>query len=126
MILGIGTDLAVIERIEKAIVRHGNRFARRILTDYELECYAQHARPAAYLAKRFAAKEAASKALGTGIGVVSWHDLEVRSTPSGAPELKLYGAAAARYQEYPAIRCHLSITDEAGLAQAFVVIESVA
>lgn len=75
MILGIGTDLAVIERVAKAISRHGERFARRILTDAELERYRDHPQQAAYLAKRFAAKEATAKALGTGIGPISWQDM---------------------------------------------------
>jgi len=94
MILGIGTDLAVIERVEQALNRHGERFARRILTPDELVRFGQHAQPVAFLAKRFAAKEAAAKAIGTGIGAISWQDLEIRSLPSGAPELILLGAAS--------------------------------
>ncbi|MBB1485424.1 holo-ACP synthase [Oceanospirillum sediminis] len=124
MILGIGTDLAVIERVEQALNRHGERFARRILTSDELVRFGQHAQPAAFLAKRFAAKEAAAKAIGTGIGAISWQDLEIRSLPSGAPELILLGAAAERYQQYDHLVCHLSISDDAGLAQAFVVLEA--
>ncbi|OPX56146.1 holo-[acyl-carrier protein] synthase [Oceanospirillum multiglobuliferum] len=124
MILGIGTDLAVIERIETALSRHGERFAKRILTDAELAAFSQHPQPAAFLAKRFAAKEAAAKAIGTGIGAIGWHDLEVRRAESGAPQLVLLGRAAARYQQYRDLVCHLSITDEGGLAQAFVVLEA--
>ena len=124
MILGIGTDLAVIERIGQTLERRGERFARRILTDNELERFRNHPHQVSYLAKRFAAKEAAAKAIGTGIGKISWQDLEVRSAESGAPQLVLLGAAAERYQDYPQLVCHLSISDDGGLAQAFVVIEA--
>lgn len=124
MILGIGTDLAVIERVAKAISRHGERFARRILTDAELERYRDHPQQAAYLAKRFAAKEATAKALGTGIGPISWQDMEVGRTGAGAPLMSLSGAAAERVAGHASVVCHLSITDDAGLAQAFVVLEA--
>lgn len=124
MILGIGTDLAVVERIEKALARHGDRFARRILTEPELERFFKHPQQASFLAKRFAAKEAAAKAIGTGIGAISWQDLEIRSAESGAPKLVLLGAAAERYQQYEHLVCHLSISDDGGLAQAFVVLEA--
>lgn len=124
MILGIGTDLAVIARIEKALTRHGERFAKRILTVAEMATFTTHPQPAAFLAKRFAAKEAAAKAIGTGIGVIGWHDLEIRRADTGAPQLVLLGRAAARYEHHTDLVCHLSITDEAGLAQAFVVLEA--
>ena len=124
MILGIGTDLAVIARIENAINRHGERFAKRILTDVELERYRGHPQPAAFLAKRFAAKEAAAKALGTGIGVISWQDMQVDRADSGAPIMVLSGMAAERVAAHHEVVCHLSITDDGGLAQAFVVLES--
>lgn len=124
MILGIGTDLAVIERVEKAIDRHGERFAKRILTDVELARYRDHPQPAAYLAKRFAAKEATAKALGTGIGPISWQDMQVGRTEAGAPVMQLLGAAAAKVAHRNEVVCHLSITDDGGLAQAFVVLEA--
>ena len=124
MILGIGTDLAVIERVEKAISRHGERFAKRILTDLELARYREHPQPAAFLAKRFAAKEATAKALGTGIGPISWQDMQVGSTEAGAPVMQLSGAAAAKAAHHDEVVCHLSITDDGGLAQAFVVLEA--
>ena len=124
MILGIGTDLAVIERVEKAISRHGERFAKRILTELELARYREHPQPAAYLAKRFAAKEATAKALGTGIGPISWQDMQVGRTEAGAPVMQLLGAAAAKVAHHNEVVCHLSITDDGGLAQAFVVLEA--
>ncbi|WP_417596619.1 holo-ACP synthase [Oceanospirillum sp.] len=124
MILGIGTDLAVIARIENAINRHGERFAKRILTKSELERYGKHPQQAAYLAKRFAAKEATAKALGTGIGPISWQDMQVDRAESGAPVMVLSGAAAERIAAHQDVICHLSITDDGGLAQAFVVLES--
>ncbi|MDY0070147.1 MAG: holo-ACP synthase [Porticoccaceae bacterium] len=120
MILGIGTDMVAIERIERALARHGERFAKRILGPAEYVIYRQSSRPVAHLAKRFAAKEAASKALGTGIGQVSWHDLEIGNDARGAPRLVLRGAAASAM---PGARAWLSISDENGMAVAFVVIE---
>lgn len=125
MILGIGTDLAVIERVEKAIRRHGERFARRILTDAELERYRNHPQPAAFLAKRFSAKEATAKALGTGIGAIGWHDMEIGRTEAGAPVMQLLGKASElAAKKGQNVICHLSITDDGGLAQSFVVLES--
>lgn len=128
MILGIGTDLAVIERVDKAIARHGERFAQRILTELELQRYREHPQQAAFLAKRFAAKEATAKALGTGIGPISWQDMQVGRTEAGAPVMQLLGAAAdkaaAKTAADQTVVCHLSITDDGGLAQAFVVLEA--
>lgn len=128
MILGIGTDLAVIERVEKAINRHGDRFAQRILTESELERYRNHPHKSAFLAKRFAAKEATAKALGTGIGPISWQDMQVSRTEAGAPVMQLLGAAAdvalAKVSGDQTLICHLSITDDGGFAQAFVVLEA--
>ena len=121
MILGIGTDMVTIARIEDVLARHGERFARRILAPAEYALFRRSTRPASYLAKRFAAKEAASKALGTGIGQISWHDLEIRNDERGAPLLVLHGrAASARV----GARTWLSISDGGGMAVAFVVIES--
>ena len=86
-IAGIGTDIVELSRIEQALAR-GDRLARRILTPAELERFAAHTQPARYLAKRFAAKEAAVKALGTGIGVgISWQHIRVDNHPGGAPFL---------------------------------------
>jgi holo-[acyl-carrier protein] synthase len=90
MKLKTGVDLLEIKRIEHILARHGDRFLERIYTAVEIE---QSKRKVPELAVRFAAKEAASKALGTGIGVISWKDVEVYSRPSGEPHLRLHGSA---------------------------------
>ncbi len=129
MIIGIGSDLVDIRRIERSIERFGERFTNRIFTDLEQEkSESRKARGASY-AKRFAAKEACAKALGTGIARgVFWRDMGVVNLPGGKPTLKLENAAAKRLAEmlptgYQA-RIHLTITDDWPLAQAFVVIEA--
>ncbi len=122
MIIGIGTDLLRIERIEQAILRSGERLAQRVLRPQELSLYLDSKQPAFYLAKRFAAKEAASKALGTGIGKVSWQDFEVSNDEQGAPLLALYGAAQSRLKALGATRVLLSLSDEKDHALAFVVL----
>ena len=94
MIIGIGTDLCEIGRVQRALDRHGERFARKILVESELDRFRQHRKPAAYLAKRFAAKEAFSKAMGTGIHFpVNWHNVSVDNERSGRPMLRVLGAA---------------------------------
>ncbi|MGC2519234.1 MAG: holo-ACP synthase [Burkholderiales bacterium] len=124
MIIGIGTDLCDIGRIERALERHGERFARRILVDSELERFRRHPRPAAYLAKRFAAKEAFSKALGTGIRFpVNWHNVWVENGRSGKPSLSFSAPLAALLERRGVAEVHVSITDEVGMACAFVVVE---
>jgi len=124
MIIGIGTDLCDIGRIERALARHGERFARRILVDSEMERFRRHRKPAAYLAKRFAAKEAFSKALGTGIRFpVNWHGVWVENGRSGKPSLGFSGPLAALLQRRGVAEVHVSITDEIGMACAFVVVE---
>lgn len=129
MILGVGADLCAIARIEESLARFGERFARRCFTEGErAHCDARAARAACY-AKRFAAKEAAVKALGSGIEMgVAWRDVEVATLPGGQPELRFHGAAAQRLAALtpPGHRAvaHLTLTDEAALAQAFVVIEA--
>ncbi|GGO82426.1 holo-[acyl-carrier-protein] synthase [Marinobacterium nitratireducens] len=124
MIAGIGTDLLEIARIEAALARTPG-LAARILTPAELVAYeASRDRPR-YLAKRFAAKEAAVKALGTGIGRgVSWQHLEVGHDSLGKPELRLSGGADARARELGVARMHLSYSDEQQMIVAFVVAES--
>jgi holo-[acyl-carrier protein] synthase len=133
MILGVGTDLCDIRRIEKAVARFGARFVQRLYTEGEQRRAERHSdRPrlyAATLAKRFAAKEAVAKALGTGFDEgVYWRDLEVVTQPSGQPTLRLTGGAAARFQALvPAGwtgRVHLGMTDEYPLAQAQVVLSA--
>lgn len=130
MILGIGSDLCDIRRIEKTLDRHGDRFTHRVYTAGErARCDRRAARAEGY-ARRFAAKEACAKALGTGLSEgVFWKDMEVVNLPSGQPTLRLTGGAARRLSALlPAghtARVHVSLTDDPPLAQAFVVIEAV-
>ncbi|QPC93974.1 holo-ACP synthase [Mesorhizobium sp. INR15] len=129
MIIGIGSDLIDIRRIEKSLERHGQRFIQRIYTDMEqARSENRRARGASY-AKRFAAKEACAKALGTGLAQgVFWRDMGVVNLPSGAPTMALTGGALARLEKIlPATHravIHLTITDDFPLAQAFVIIEA--
>ena len=124
MILGTGIDLCDVGRIAAALERFGKRFAERILVARELERFALHARPAHYLAKRFAAKEALAKALGTGIRApVNWHNIEVRNAPSGKPFFQPSAALHALFETRRVRAAHLSITDERSMACAFVVLE---
>lgn len=124
MILGVGTDLCDVGRISAALERFGERFAQRILVAPELERLRSHTRPASYLAKRFAAKEALSKALGTGIRApVNWHNIEIRNAPSGRPFIQP-SPELQRFLQARGIRTvHLSLTDERAMACAFVVLE---
>jgi holo-[acyl-carrier protein] synthase len=124
MILGIGTDLCDIGRIERALERWGERFAQRVLVESEMQRFRRHRKPAAYLAKRFAAKEAMSKALGTGIHFpVNWHGMWVENARSGKPSLRFSGPMAEYLKQRNIGTVHLSLTDEIGMACAFVVIE---
>jgi holo-[acyl-carrier protein] synthase len=130
MILGIGSDLTDIRRIQASLDRFGDRFRNRCFT--ELERRRSEAKPdaAASYAKRFAAKEACAKALGTGLRRgVFWRDMGVVNLRSGQPTLALTGGAAARLAEMtpPGHKAviHLSMTDDAPYAQAFVIIEAV-
>ncbi|WP_434721850.1 holo-ACP synthase [Mesorhizobium sp. RIZ17] len=130
MIIGIGSDLIDIRRIEKSLERHGQRFVQRIYTEVERAKSERRAARAASYAKRFAAKEACAKALGTGMAEgVFWRDMGVVNLPSGAPTMALTGGAAARLEKilpkgHRAL-IHLTITDDFPLAQAFVIIEAV-
>ena len=124
MILGIGTDVVEIERIKKALERFGERFAIRVLCDPELKRFRAHKQPAAYLAKRFAAKEAFTKALGTGIrSPANWHGVWVVNLPSGKPELQFTDALKTLMAAKGVQRSHLSLTDERGVAMATVILE---
>ena len=124
MILGTGTDLIDIRRIERALARFGDRFARRVLVDDEYQRFCAHMKPAHYLAKRFAAKEAFSKAMGTGIHFpVNWHNVSVANERSGRPYLKFSEALAALLGQRGIRRAHLSLSDEVEMACAFVVLE---
>ena len=129
MIVGIGSDLTDIRRIEATLTRFGERFARRVFTEIERGRAGRNGDPAATYAKRFAAKEACAKALGTGMRRgVAWRDMGVVNLPSGRPTMALTGGAAARLTAIipPGWRpvIHLSLTDEHPYAQAFVVIEA--
>lgn len=125
MILGIGTDLIHIDRIARTYGRFGERFSRRILSRNEGEVFAARAYATSYLAKRFAAKEAAAKALGVGIGArARWNEIEVSNNADGAPSLVFTGAAAQTAVRLGVRNSHIAISDEANLAQAFVVLES--
>jgi len=124
MIYGIGTDLIEIPRVERALARFGVRFAQRILCEPELRRFRAHARPAAYLAKRFAAKEAFSKALGTGIRApANWHGVWVVNLRSGKPQLEFSARLAALLEARGIRRTHLTLSDERGLAAATVILE---
>jgi holo-[acyl-carrier protein] synthase len=127
MILGIGSDLIDIRRIERTIERYGDRFLSRIFTAAERERSDRRANRVASYAKRYAAKEACSKALGTGFRRgVYWRDLGVVNLASGRPTLVLTGGALARLEAMtPAgmtARIDLTLTDEPPIAQAFVII----
>ena len=124
MIVGIGTDIVQVDRIQHSLDRLGEAFARRILTDSELASFKASRQPAAFLAKRFAAKEAAAKALGTGIGKVSFQHLEVSNNALGAPVLQFHGYARELQRMKAINRLHLSLSDEKDNAVAFVILEA--
>jgi holo-[acyl-carrier protein] synthase len=124
VIYGVGADLIEIPRVERALARFGERFARRILCEPELRRFHGHAKPAAYLAKRFAAKEAFSKALGTGIHApANWHGVWVINLKSGKPQLEFSAALARLLRDRGILRSHLTLTDERGMAAATVILE---
>jgi holo-[acyl-carrier protein] synthase len=128
MIFGIGTDLIEIERIGAAYARFGERFARRVLGDREFERYqARRARSEtrglAFLATRFAAKEAVSKALGLGMRTpMSWRAVEILNDASGRPIVLVQGDLR-RFVERNRLRLHVSVTDERSMAMAYAVAE---
>lgn len=122
MIFGIGTDIVQISRIKDAFERQGERFAQRILCTKELGLFNEKKQSIPYLAKRFAAKEAASKALGTGIGTVSWQDMEVSNDVNGAPVLTFSGSAQVLMSSIGASQVSISLSDEQDYAVAFVVL----
>ena len=124
MIVGIGTDLCEIGRVQKALERHGERFARKILVETELQRFRKHRKQAAYLAKRFAAKEAFSKAVGTGMRFpVTWQGISVENGPSGVPVFRFSEPLQLLLNKRGVAAAHLSLTDETGMACAFVVLE---
>jgi holo-[acyl-carrier protein] synthase len=130
MILGLGTDLIDIDRIEATIERYGKRFLDRIFTPLEQAKSDRRAKRACSYARRFAAKEACSKALGTGFRRgVFWRDMGVVNDPSGRPTMKLTGGAARRLAEITPkgmeVRIDVSLTDEPPIAQATVIITAI-
>ncbi len=125
MIRGLGIDIVKTERVREVYVRYGRKFARRILTVTELGRFDASKRPVSFLAMRFAAKEAASKALGTGFRQgVGPRLIEVTHDGAGKPSLLLHGAAAEHAARLDVASSHISLTDEAEYAAAVVVLES--
>ena len=129
MILGIGTDLANIDRIQGVLARHGDRFRNRVFTQTEQAKASRRKDEAGTYAKRWAAKEACSKALGTGLRMgIAWKDMSVTNLSSGQPVMEVTGWAKNRLDEltpedHRAI-VHVSLTDDYPWAQAYVVIEA--
>ncbi len=131
MIIGIGNDIIDIRRVERTLARFGDRFLMRVFTDIERAKSDRRAQRAASYAKRFAAKEACAKALGTGLRHgVYWRDMGVVNLPSGRPTLKLTGGAAAQLAHLTPdgheARIDLTITDDYPLAEAVVIISCIA
>jgi holo-[acyl-carrier protein] synthase len=124
MIFGVGTDVVEIERIRKALERFGDKFAKRVLCEPELRRFRAHRLPANYLAKRFAAKEAFTKALGTGIrSPANWHGVWVVNLSSGKPVLEFSEPLKKFLEKQGVARAHLSLSDEKGVAFATVILE---
>ncbi|ABV91947.1 holo-acyl-carrier-protein synthase [Dinoroseobacter shibae DFL 12 = DSM 16493] len=130
MIIGIGTDLANIERIERTLERFGDRFRHRVFTEREQRKADSRQQTAATYAKRWAAKEACSKALGTGLRMgISWRDMAVQNLETGQPTMYVTGWAAERLKQltpegHEAV-IHVSLTDDHPWAQAYVVISAI-
>ncbi len=128
MIYGIGTDICDITRIARALERHGERFAQRVLGPHEIEVFRTRrgkveARGVAYLATRFSAKEAFSKAIGLGLrSPMTWHNCEVVKAASGKPEIRLHGALREWFTSRR-LTAQVSVSDESSYACAFVVVE---
>lgn len=130
MIIGLGSDLIDIRRVERSLERFGARFTERVFTEIERAKSDRRRMRAASYAKRFAAKEACAKALGTGMAKgVFWRDMGVVNLPGGKPTMQLTGGAAVRLTAMMPVGhkpvIHLTITDDMPLAQAFVIIEAV-
>ena len=129
MIYGIGTDICDLRRILATLERRGERFAQRVLGPAEIEVFRarrvrSEPRGISYLATRFSAKEAFSKALGLGMRMpMRWRDCEILNAPSGQPEIRLHGELAAWF-EARGLRAHVSLTDETHYAASFVVVET--
>jgi holo-[acyl-carrier protein] synthase len=124
VIVGIGTDVCSIERVAGVLARHGERFVRRILTPEERGRYERTVDKAGHLAKRFAAKEAFSKAIGSGIHPpFRWHSITVGRDPRGKPLILPSAEMAEHLEGLGVVRAHVSLTDDADVAMAFVVLE---
>jgi holo-[acyl-carrier protein] synthase len=128
MIYGVGTDICDVRRIAASLARRGDRFAERVLGPHEIEVFRARrarveARGISYLATRFSAKEAFSKAIGMGMRTpMTWRACEVVKAPSGKPQIRLHGELAAWFAANR-LRAHVSITDETDYAASFVVVE---
>lgn len=128
MIYGIGTDICDIRRIRDTLERRGERFAEKVLGPHELAVFRERsakvdARGASYLATRFSAKEAFSKAIGMGMRMpMTWRDCEIVNAASGKPEIRLHGELA-RWFESKGLRSHVSVSDESDYASTFVIVE---
>lgn len=123
-IIGLGTDIVEITRIEAVIARSGDRLARRVLSDYEWGIWETHQQPVRFLAKRFAVKEAASKALGTGIrNGLAFEQFEVYNDELGKPKLRLWGAASELAAQLGVTHIHVTLADERHYACATVIME---
>ena len=128
MIYGIGTDICDIRRIRASLERHGERFARKILSDGELMTWQARSarwpdRGASYLATRFSAKEAFSKAIGTGMRMpMTWRSCEITKAASGKPEILLHGALKVWFEAHQ-LCAHITVTDETDYAVSFCVVE---
>ena len=129
MIYGVGTDICDVRRIRAALTRRGDRFAQRVLGPNELGVFSarrakSETRGVSYLATRFSAKEAFSKAIGLGMhGPMRWRDCEILNLPSGRPEIRLRSDLAAWFDSR-GLRAHVSLTDETDYATSFVVVET--
>ena len=129
MIYGIGTDTCDMRRIAATLARRGDRFVEKVLGPHEIEVFHSRrarveARGVSYLATRFSAKEAFSKAIGLGMRLpMTWRDCEIVNAASGKPEIRLHGALAVWFDARQ-LRAHVSVTDETDHAASFVVVET--
>ena len=128
MIFGVGTDICDVRRVATTLARRGERFAEKVLGPHEIEVFRARrakveSRGVSYLATRFSAKEAFSKALGLGMRMpMTWRDCEIVKAPSGKPQIRLHGALAVWFDERR-LQAHVSMTDETDYAASFVVVE---
>jgi len=125
VIFGIGTDIVEVARVQGNLDRHGDKFAERVLSDSEMQRFREHARPAQFLAKRFAAKEATAKAFGTGFrDGLSLRHISVVNDENGRPLLQYSDIALSLAEKFQITQSHLSLSDEPHYAVAFVILES--